>query len=155
LFVLRSNVVQSVPIVPGAPPPITALLPARQGGLWVGTAIGLLRFQNGQTNWLRSELGPPLRNVRAIIEDREGNLWFGSGGNGIGCLQPDSAWAHYEIGATLLKTGDFKTAIVHLEIATGRLPNFAPAHLSLAEAYEHTGRTEDAKRERTRVPKNP
>ena len=63
-------------------------------------------------------------------------------------LQPDSAWAHYEIGATLLKTGDFKTAIVHLEIATGRLPSFAPAHLSLAEGYEHLGRTEDAKRER-------
>ena len=65
-------------------------------------------------------------------------------------LQPDSAWAHYEIGATLLKTGDFKTAVVHLEIATGRLPAFAPAHLSLAEAYEHIGRTEDAKRERSK-----
>ncbi len=63
-------------------------------------------------------------------------------------LQPDSAWAHYQMGATLLKTGDFKTAIVHLEIATGRLPAFAPAHLSLAEGYEHVGRTEDAKRER-------
>src|SRR6202521_584259 len=66
-------------------------------------------------------------------------------------LQPDSAWAHYEIGATLLKTGDFKTAIVHLEIATGRLPAFTPAHSSLAEAYEHMGRTEDAKRERARA----
>jgi choline-sulfatase len=63
-------------------------------------------------------------------------------------LQPDSAWAHYEIGATLLKTGDFKTAMVHLEIATGRLPTFAPAHAALAEAYEHAGRTEDAKREK-------
>jgi arylsulfatase A-like enzyme/Tfp pilus assembly protein PilF len=69
-------------------------------------------------------------------------------------LQPDSAWAHYEIGATLLKTTDFKTAIVHLEIATGRLPAFAPAHLSLAEAYEHTGRTEDAKRERSKAGQN-
>ncbi len=66
-------------------------------------------------------------------------------------LQPDSAWANYEIGSCLLETGDFKTAIVHLEIATGRLPAFAPAHLSLAEAYEHTGRPEDAKRERSRV----
>ncbi|MGA7080218.1 MAG: sulfatase-like hydrolase/transferase [Terriglobales bacterium] len=63
-------------------------------------------------------------------------------------LQPDSAWAHYLIGATLVKTGDFKTAIVHLEIAAGRLPGFAPAHLSLAEAYEHLGRSDDAKRER-------
>ncbi len=63
-------------------------------------------------------------------------------------LQPDSAWAHYEIGATLLKAGEYKTAIVHLEIATGRLAAFAPAHQSLAEAYEHAGRSEDAKRER-------
>jgi arylsulfatase A-like enzyme/Flp pilus assembly protein TadD len=65
-------------------------------------------------------------------------------------LQPDSAWAHYEIGAALVKAGDFKTAIVHLEIATGHLPAFAPAHLALAEAYEHMGRTEDAKRERSK-----
>jgi choline-sulfatase len=66
-------------------------------------------------------------------------------------LQPDSAWAHYEIGACLLKTGDFKTAVLHLEIAAGRLPSFAAAHTSLAEAYEHTGRAEDAKRERARA----
>jgi predicted Zn-dependent protease len=66
-------------------------------------------------------------------------------------LQPDSAWAHYEMGACLIKTNDFKTAIIHLEIAAGRLPQFAPARLSLAEAYEHTGRGEDAKKERGRV----
>ena len=63
-------------------------------------------------------------------------------------LQPDSGWAHYEIGATLLKTGDFKTAAVHLELATGRLPSFAPAHAALAQAYDHLGRADDAKRER-------
>jgi choline-sulfatase len=70
-------------------------------------------------------------------------------------LQPDSAWAHYEIGATLLKTGEYKTAIVHLEIATGRMPAFAPGHQALAEAYDHSGRPEDAKRERGKVAKNP
>lgn len=66
-------------------------------------------------------------------------------------LQPESAWAHFEMGASLLKTGDYKTAIVHLEIATGRLPNFAPAHQKLAEAYDHAGRAEDAKRERGKL----
>jgi tetratricopeptide (TPR) repeat protein len=66
-------------------------------------------------------------------------------------LQPDSAWAHYEMGASLLKTGDYKTAIIHLEIASGRLPAFASAHLFLAEAYEHVGRAEDAKKERSKV----
>ena len=39
-------------------------------------------------------------------------------------------------------------AAVHLEIAAGRLPAFVDAHLKLAEAYEHLGRAEDAKKER-------
>jgi tetratricopeptide (TPR) repeat protein len=60
-------------------------------------------------------------------------------------LQPDSTWAHYEMGASLLKTGDYKTAVVHLEIASSRLPEFAGAHALLAQAYDHLGRTEEAK----------
>jgi len=63
-------------------------------------------------------------------------------------LQPDSAWAHFEMGSSLIKSGDFKTAAVHLEIAATRLPSFAAAHALLAQAYDHMGRTEDAKRER-------
>ena len=63
-------------------------------------------------------------------------------------LQPDSAWANFQIGASLAKIGDFKTAAVHLEIAASRLPAFAPAHLALAEAYDHLGRAEDAKKQR-------
>jgi arylsulfatase A-like enzyme len=66
-------------------------------------------------------------------------------------LQADSGWAHFEIGATLLKTGDFKTAAVHLEIATTRLPAFGPGHAALAQAYEHLGRAEDAKRQRVKM----
>ena len=65
-------------------------------------------------------------------------------------LQPDSTWAHYEMGSSLLKTGDYKTAVVHLEIASSRLPDFAGAHALLAQAYEHLGRAEDAKRERSK-----
>jgi Tfp pilus assembly protein PilF len=52
------------------------------------------------------------------------------------------------MGSSLLKSGDYKTAVIHLEIASGRLPGFSDAHALLAEAYEHLGRTEDAKRER-------
>ena len=67
-------------------------------------------------------------------------------------LQPDSAWAHYQMGKSLLKTGDFKTAAVHLEIAASRLPEFADAHVSLAQAYDHLGRSDEAKRERAKFP---
>ena len=66
-------------------------------------------------------------------------------------LQPDAAWANYAIGVALVKTGDYKTAAVHLEIATNRLPNFAAAHLALADAYDHVGRTDDAKKERSKA----
>jgi choline-sulfatase len=66
-------------------------------------------------------------------------------------LQPDSTWAHYEMGSALLNSGDYKTAIVHLEIASSRLPGFADAHSLLAQAYDHLGRTQDAARERSRA----
>jgi arylsulfatase A-like enzyme len=68
-------------------------------------------------------------------------------------LEPDSPWAHYEMGRSLLKTGDFKTAAVHLEIATTRLPEFGEAHALLAEAYDHLGRKADAQRERAKAPR--
>jgi Flp pilus assembly protein TadD len=53
------------------------------------------------------------------------------------------------MGSCLLKSGDSKTAVVHLEIASNRLPDFAEAHSLLAQAYDHLGRSDDAKRERS------
>ncbi len=70
-------------------------------------------------------------------------------------LQPESPWAHFQIGRALLKTGDAKTAAVHLAIASARLPKFAAAHVNLAEAYAKLGRTEDAKRERALLESHP
>jgi arylsulfatase A-like enzyme len=66
-------------------------------------------------------------------------------------LQPDSSWAHYEMGACLLKSGDHKTAVIHLEIASRRLPDFAPASAMLAETYDRLNRSDDARRERSRA----
>jgi arylsulfatase A-like enzyme len=66
-------------------------------------------------------------------------------------LQPNSAWAHYQMGLSLMKTGDFKTAAVHLEIASGRLPEFAGLHSLLAEAYERLGRNSEAAGERAKA----
>ncbi len=68
-------------------------------------------------------------------------------------LQPDSGFAHYTMSLCLMKTGDFKTAAVHLEIAAQRLPQFSALHSALAETYEHLGRTQDAARERAAAAK--
>jgi tetratricopeptide (TPR) repeat protein len=67
-------------------------------------------------------------------------------------LQPESAWAHYQMGLSLLKMADYKTAAVHLEISATRMPDFADAHTLLAQAYDHLGRAEDARRERSKAP---
>ena len=67
--------------------PVPALLPARDGGLWVGTEAGLLHYQNGKTNWFTGAGGKSLRDVRTIAEDRQGAVWFGMAGNGLGCLE--------------------------------------------------------------------
>jgi predicted Zn-dependent protease len=66
-------------------------------------------------------------------------------------LQPESAWAHYSMGFSLFKTGDFKTSATHLEIASARLPECGELHGLLAQVYEHLGRTQDAAREHTKA----
>ncbi len=66
---------------------VPALLLARDGGLWAGTEAGLLRYQNGKTNWFTSTGGKSLRDVRALAEDGQGAVWFGMAGNGLGCLE--------------------------------------------------------------------
>lgn len=66
-------------------------------------------------------------------------------------LQPQAAWAYYEMGEALARSGDWKGAATHLEIAVARLPEMAAAHSTLAEAYTHMGRAADAKKERERA----
>ncbi len=66
-------------------------------------------------------------------------------------LQPQAAWAYYEMGEALGHTGDWKGAATHLEIAVARLSEMAEAHATLAEAYQHLGRAADAKREQERA----
>jgi len=59
-------------------------------------------------------------------------------------LQPDSPWAHYSMGLSLMKTGDLKTAAVHLEIASRRLPGFSESRSALAEVNERLGHAPSA-----------
>lgn len=66
-------------------------------------------------------------------------------------LDPQAAWAYYEMGEALARTGDWKGAATHLEIAVTRLPEMADAHATLAEVYQHLGRAADAKREQERA----
>jgi signal transduction histidine kinase/ligand-binding sensor domain-containing protein len=64
-----------------------ALLPDKNDALLIGTGTGLLRYDVGKTTWLarREELG--ISDVRAVVKDKEGAIWFGMLGGGLGCLK--------------------------------------------------------------------
>jgi choline-sulfatase len=113
---------------------IAALTPLVSGSGSAGPNLYLAQYALGAALAQKGRYAEAVKHLHKAIE-----------------LQPDSGWAHFEIGATLRKTGDFKTAAVHLEIAARRLPEFAPAHAALAEAYDHLGRADEAKKEREKV----
>lgn len=59
-------------------------------------------------------------------------------------LAPQLPFAHYLLGLLLLDTGEYEKAIPHLEIARKAFPQEARIDLSLAGAYAHTGRSQEA-----------
>lgn len=53
---------------------VRSVLVSRDGTVWVGTAAGAGRFQQGRFEPLECDLAGP--SVRRIVEDREGAIWF-------------------------------------------------------------------------------
>jgi signal transduction histidine kinase/ligand-binding sensor domain-containing protein len=67
--------------------PMAATLQAADGVTWIGTASGLLRYENGAVKWFGENDGLKLPDVRAIAESPDGTVWFGMLGGGLGRLQ--------------------------------------------------------------------
>ena len=66
--------------------PMPAILCERPGRLWVGTGEGLLLYEAGRSTWFKQNNGKAPGPVRAVIQDHEGAIWFGSSGGGLSCL---------------------------------------------------------------------
>jgi signal transduction histidine kinase/ligand-binding sensor domain-containing protein len=73
------------PALAGERVPICALFPGRDGALWAGTQRGLLRLKDDRIERFAGELSRP--EVRTIAEARDGAIWFGMSGGGLGRLQ--------------------------------------------------------------------
>ena len=67
--------------------PMPAILQASNGVTWIGTASGLLRYENGAVKWFGEKDGLKVPDVRTIVQDRDGTVWFGMLGGGLGRLQ--------------------------------------------------------------------
>jgi diguanylate cyclase (GGDEF)-like protein len=61
---------------------VQALVQSREGYLWVGTMVGLARFDGVRFSTLDSRSAPELgsRSILGLMEDAEGNLWIGRSG---------------------------------------------------------------------------
>lgn len=67
--------------------PMPAILQAPDGVTWIGTASGLLRYENGAVQWFGEPEGLLVPDVRTIIQDHDGTVWFGMLGGGLGRLK--------------------------------------------------------------------
>jgi ligand-binding sensor domain-containing protein len=65
----------------------TAFLHGGSNEVWIGTGVGLLHYQDGRTNWYGRAQGLVQPDVRAVVKDRDGAVWFGMSGGGLGCLR--------------------------------------------------------------------
>ena len=67
--------------------PMAALFQAPDGVTWIGSASGLIRYENGDVKTYGEQEGVKLPDVRAIAETPDGSVWFGTLGGGLGRLQ--------------------------------------------------------------------
>jgi ligand-binding sensor domain-containing protein/signal transduction histidine kinase len=59
---------------------VWAVYEDKSGALWIGTALGLIRYKDGQRTLYTTREGLPDDDVKAIHEDRQGSLWFATSG---------------------------------------------------------------------------
>jgi len=64
-----------------------AVFPAPNGGLWVGAASGLLSYDAGKVHPILSTNLPVSRDVRTMVVDDHGAMWFGMFGGGLACFE--------------------------------------------------------------------
>ena len=87
VYTQRDGRYEHAPGVETLTTPMPALACAPGGGLWIGTGLGLMRYAAGHATWIDAKGDGTLRDVRAVVDDGAGTVWFGSHGGGLGCWQ--------------------------------------------------------------------
>ncbi len=65
---------------------IRSLMVDSTGQLWIGTTNGLLRVSKDRSTVYTTANGLSSNSILALTEDREANLWIGTGGSGVNKL---------------------------------------------------------------------
>jgi signal transduction histidine kinase/ligand-binding sensor domain-containing protein len=87
LFVQKDDLFEHAPGLEQITVPMAALLCSPGGGLWIGTEAGLLRYDGRNGAWFGRERESIRTDVRTIVEDGQGTVWFGMLGEGLARLR--------------------------------------------------------------------
>jgi signal transduction histidine kinase/ligand-binding sensor domain-containing protein len=87
LFGKKNDVFTRAPGLEQITVPMTSLLCIPGAGLWVGTEAGLLRYDGAKGAWFGRNPDSARTDVRAIVEDGHGTVWFGLLGGGLASLK--------------------------------------------------------------------
>ena len=67
--------------------PVTAILPSRNGGVWLGFNNGAVYRENhGQIRRVSGPSAAASKPIRALCEDAAGRIWIGTDGGHLGCI---------------------------------------------------------------------
>jgi signal transduction histidine kinase/streptogramin lyase len=86
LFLRHDDVFKRAPGIQNITLPMPALLP-QADGLLIGTEAGLLRYCGTNAVWIGQQPASVRADIRAIVEDKDGAIWFGALGGGLACLK--------------------------------------------------------------------
>jgi len=64
-----------------------ALYESKSGTVWIGTTVGLQKYEAGQLSWVAGKDQLSVPDVRAIAETPDGTLWIGLLGGGLASLK--------------------------------------------------------------------
>jgi ligand-binding sensor domain-containing protein/signal transduction histidine kinase len=70
---------------------IRGIAPARGGGLWIATIAGLIRYSESGSKLYTTENGLSSNRLRALLRDREENLWIATEGSGLSKLSAEGS----------------------------------------------------------------
>ena len=69
--------------------PVVSLYEGSEGELWIGTTVGLYRYEGGKLTWSAGKDHLAFPDIRTITQTPDHTLWFGMSGGGLGRLQDD------------------------------------------------------------------
>jgi signal transduction histidine kinase/ligand-binding sensor domain-containing protein len=87
LFIQRGDHFERAPGFEEVTVPVLALLHVADGSTWVGAQTGLAHCDRGKVQWYGPNEGLIHPDVRAVVQDRQGAVWFGMLGGGLGVLE--------------------------------------------------------------------